>query len=184
MKYVDRVLRNWRIKVASQFVRTNDRILDIGCFDGYLFSALKDKKIQPSIGVDPLLQETTKKDEHLLFSGFFPNDIPKNETFDCIIMLAVLEHIPREQQQLFNAEFFRFLNTSGRIIITVPSPFVDQILWVLKKMRLIDGMSLDEHYGFKTSEVYTMLDSRQFKLLTHKKFQLGLNNLFVFEKIN
>ncbi|WCO00839.1 class I SAM-dependent methyltransferase [Psychroserpens ponticola] len=183
MKYLDKLLRNWRIKEANQFVRPNDKILDIGCFDGYLFEVLKQKNIQPSIGLDPLLEETKSKGEHLLVSGSFPNDVPTNTSFDCIVMLAVLEHIPREQQQLLNSEFFEFLNPLGRIIITVPSPFVDQILWVLKKLNLVDGMSLDEHYGFKTSEVFSLFDKKKYSLLKHKRFQLGLNNLFVFEKI-
>lgn len=182
MKYLDRLLRDWRIKVASQYVRPNDKLLDIGCFDGFLFEALKQKNIQSSIGLDPLLTETKSKGKHLLISGIFPNDIPKDTIFDCITMLAVLEHIPREQQQLFNAEFFNFLNPSGRIIITVPSPFVDQILWVLRTLNLIDGMSLDEHYGFETKEVFTLFDEKKYTLIKHKRFQLGLNNLFVFEK--
>ena len=182
MKYLDRLLRDWRIKVSSQFVRPNDKLLDIGCFDGHLFHALKQKNITPSIGLDPLLAETIMKGDHLLISGVFPNDVPKNTTFDCIVMLAVLEHIPREQQQLFDEEFFEFLNPSGRIIITVPSPFVDHILWVLQKLNLVDGMSLDEHYGFNTNEVFSLFDNKKYALIKHKRFQLGLNNLFVFEK--
>lgn len=182
MKYLDKFLRDWRIKVASQYVRSNDKLLDIGCFDGFLFNALKQKNIQPSIGIDPLLEETEAKGEHLLISGVFPNDIPVHTTFDCITMLAVLEHIPREQQQVFDEQFYEFLNPSGRIIITVPSPFVDQILWVLRKLNLVDGMSLDEHYGFKTKEVFSLFDKKNYHLLKHKRFQLGLNNLFVFEK--
>lgn len=183
MKYLDKFLRDWRIKVAGQYIRTNDKLLDIGCFDGHLFKSLKPKNIQPSIGLDPLIDETKKLNEHQLISGSFPDAISENTTFDCITMLAVLEHIPREEQQQFNEAFFNYLNPSGRIIITVPSPYVDQILWVLRKLNLVDGMSLDEHYGFKTKEVFTLFDKEKYRLLKHKKFQLGLNNLFVFERL-
>ncbi|MBR9847029.1 MAG: class I SAM-dependent methyltransferase [Algicola sp.] len=182
MKYLDTFLRDWRIRVAAKYIRSNDKLLDIGCFDGYLFEALKSKNIQPSIGLDPLIDNTKTRDEHQLISGSFPDAISKNTTFDCITMLAVLEHIPRKQQQQFNEAFYTHLNPSGRIIITVPSPFVDQILWVLRKLNLVDGMSLDEHYGFKTKEVYTLFDKEKYRLIKYKKFQLGLNNLFVFEK--
>ena len=182
MKYLDTFLRDWRIKVASEYIRSHDKLLDIGCFDGHLFEALKPKNIQPSIGLDPLIDNTKTRDEHQLISGSFPDAISKNTSFDCITMLAVLEHIPRKEQQTFNSAFFDVLNPSGRIIITVPSPFVDQILWVLKKLNLVDGMSLDEHYGFKSKEVFTLFDTKKYQLIKHKKFQLGLNNLFVFEK--
>lgn len=184
MKFLDRFLRDYRINVASRYVRVNDKILDIGCFDGYLFEKLAKKNIQASVGLDPLLKNDSKKGIHTLLSGKFPEAISDNETFDCIVMLAVLEHIPREEQKQFNSQFDKFLKSKGRVIITVPSPLVDHILVVLSKLRLIDGMSLDEHYGFETKEVFTLLDKQRFKLVKHKKFQLGLNNLFVFEKLN
>lgn len=183
MKFIDRVLRDWRIRVGSQYIRPNDKILDIGCFDGHLFKTLKNKPIKPSIGLDPLLEEEKSQQEHIFIPGKFPDAVPENTTFDSIVMLAVLEHIPTNEQQQFNQVFFKLLNNSGRVIITVPSPFVDYILVVLSKLRLIDGMSLEEHYGFKVKDVYTLFDDTRFKLIRHKKFQLGLNNLFVFEKI-
>jgi 2-polyprenyl-3-methyl-5-hydroxy-6-metoxy-1,4-benzoquinol methylase len=182
MKFLDRVLRHWRTSVAMKYIKPNDKVLDVGCFDGYLFESLYNKPIKSSIGIDPLLQQTIKKGEHILIPGTFPDAVPNNVTFDCVVMLAVLEHIPRAQQSQLNDDFLKLLNNSGRIIITVPSSFVDHILAVLTKLRLVDGMSVDEHYGFKVNEVYTLFTDHGFKLLKHKKFQLGLNNLFVFEK--
>jgi len=183
MKFLDRVLRDYRIKVTSKYIKANDRVLDIGCSDGYLFEKLKTKPLGPSVGLDPLLNDEIVHENYRLIPGKFPYDLPSdNKEFDCITMLAVLEHIPRDQQKKLNNQFNTYLRFSGRIIITVPSPFVDYILWVLCKLHLIDGMSVEEHYGFKVGEVTQLIDSNQFKLLKHKKFQLGLNNLFVFEK--
>jgi len=50
-------------------------------------------------------------------------------------------------------------------------------------LRLIHGMSLEEHYGFKPEHTEQIFSVPQFKLLHKSTFQLGLNNLFVFEKI-
>lgn len=182
MKFIDRVLRNWRVSMCIPYIRVNDKILDIGCLDGYLFEKLENKTIQKSIGLDPLLTEVVKHKAYTLIPGKFPHKLIESKHFNCIIMLAVLEHIPREEQKQLNDHFNRILEPFGRIIITVPSPFVDYLLWFFSKLRLIDGMSIEEHYGFKVEEVHELFDSKQFKLLKHKKFQLGLNNLFVFEK--
>jgi len=183
MKFLDRVLRDWRIRKCMPFVRAKDKVLDIGCFDGYLFEKLKVKSIKQSIGLDPLLIERIEKDNYTLIPGVFPDNLPNHNGFDSIVMLAVLEHIPREKQKQISIEFYKILENNGRVIITVPSPFVDHILWVLSKLRLIDGMSLDEHYGFKVEEIPQLFDTNKYKLIKHKKFQLGLNNLFVFEKL-
>ena len=182
MKFLDRFLRDWRIKMTQSYVRANDKVLDIGCFDATLFEKLAVKPIGKSIGLDPLLKNTIKTENYTLLSGKFPNDLSEDKTFNCITMLAVLEHIPNEEQLQLSEDFYKFLEPQGRVIITVPSPFVDHILWILSKLRLIDGMSLEEHYGFKANETPDLFNSKQFKLLKHKRFQLGLNNLFVFEK--
>lgn len=184
MKFIDRFLRNWRVRMCMPYVRIHDRVLDIGCLDGHLLEKLEAKKIQNSVGLDPLLTEIVYKQDYTLLPGTFPEVLIDNSSYNCITLLAVLEHIPRDQQAELNAHFFKLLKPFGRVIITVPSAFVDRILPILSKFKLIDGMSLEEHYGFETNEVPHLFHSEHFKLVTHKKFQLGLNNLFVFEKIS
>lgn len=185
MKYLDRFLRDWRINKCCSYIRNNDKVLDIGCLDGTLFKVLEHKGINNSIGLDPLLKKKIVTNNYTLLPGKFPEGLNKtnNKQFDAIVLLAVLEHIPRIAQQQLNSEFKTLLNPLGRIIITVPSPFVDYILYVLNKLKLIDGMSVEEHYGFKVAEVPELFNKNDFKLIKHKKFQLGLNNLFVFEKL-
>jgi hypothetical protein len=74
------------------------------------------------------------------------------------------------------------LKPNGRLIITVPSPMVDHVLKVLKFLRLIDGMSLEEHHGFEVHQTTAIFPAKDFRLVKRKRFQLGLNNLFVFER--
>ncbi|MEM6396644.1 MAG: methyltransferase domain-containing protein [Bacteroidota bacterium] len=184
MKYLDKVIRNWRTQVSGRYVRERDSVLDIGCFDGYLFRKFEQKKLTNCIGVDPLLDEDIHTENYQLLKGNFPDALPADKKFDTITMLVVLEHIPRSQQNNLSEEFYGRLNDKGRVIITVPSPAVDKILDVLMTLKLIDGMSLDEHFGFHPNEVIDLFQEDQFTLLSREKFQFGLNNLFVFEKVS
>lgn len=182
MTFLDRFLRDWRIKKCLPYIHNGARVLDIGCFDDTLLSQLTTKNIKNSVGIDPLIEEIVEKEGYSLIPGQFPSAVPEEMTFDCITMLAVLEHMPKNVQENLSQQCNQLLDKKGRIILTVPSPKVDYILAILKNLRLIKGMSLEEHYGFKIEDVPRIFRPNEFRLLTHEKFQLGLNNLYVFEK--
>ena len=97
-------------------------------------------------------------------------------------MLAVIEHVPEGAKAAWVSACHRLLADNGRVVLTVPSPRVDAILAVLRFFRLADGTALEEHHGFDPGEVTPLFESAGFSLVTHKTFQLGLNNLFVFTK--
>ncbi len=182
MKALDKYLQNVRIKKAGRFVKKNDSVLDIGSVDGVMFEKWRGK-ISKSVGVDPTLPSKIETDLYTLYPGYFPQACPANLVFDAITLLAVLEHIPTNAQTQLASDCYRYLKPGGRLIITVPSPQVDQILEILLKLKLIEGMSLEEHYGYKPEHTEQIFAKPQFKLLHKETFQFGLNNLFVFERI-
>jgi len=59
---------------------------------------------------------------------------------------------------------------------------VDNVLKVLTVLKLVDGMSLEEHHGYKPEDTDKIFAKPRFELVTRKTFQLGFNNLFVFRK--
>ena len=67
-------------------------------------------------------------------------------------------------------------------MLTVPSPAVDRILDVLCALRVLDGMEAEEHYGFDPSATTGLLESAGLQLRSAHRFQLGLNQLFVFTR--
>ncbi len=181
MKFGDRVLQRWRIAKAAPWIKRNGRLLDVGCADGAIFQQLAGR-IAGGVGIDPDVAKLEQIGKGLLVPGFFPENLPDSQPFDAITMLAVLEHIPQTGQAKLANDCFQYLIPGGRLIITVPSPFVDNILSVLKTLRIVDGMSLEEHYGFKPAGTRPIFENAQLRLIAHRRFQLGLNHLFVFEK--
>ncbi|MES2381135.1 MAG: methyltransferase domain-containing protein [Bacteroidota bacterium] len=182
MKKLDIYLQDVRISKAKQFIKKGSSVLDIGTDDGIMFEKLS-HLIDKGVGIEPTVEIVINKGKYSILPGYFPEAMGSStEQFDAITMLAVLEHVPTEQQKTLGANCAKYLKKGGKVIITVPSPQVDLILDVLGKLKLIDGMQLHEHYGFKPSDTETIF-ADGFKLHTKKTFQLGLNNLFVFEKI-
>jgi 2-polyprenyl-3-methyl-5-hydroxy-6-metoxy-1,4-benzoquinol methylase len=181
MKYMDFYLQRRRIAVARSYVPNGATLLDIGSADGVLFETLS-THILRGIGIDPDITEQVTIGNYTLMHGTVPDTQFPAASFDCITMLAVLEHIPRDAQQQLVEYCSACLKPGGRVIITVPSPLVDAILVVLQWLRVIDAMSLHQHYGFLPSETHALFCAPHFRLIRHQRFQLGLNNLFVFEK--
>ena len=181
MKALDRFLRNRRIRWAAHFLRPTDVVVDVGCADGAMFEQLKGRYAF-GYGVDPALASEVHGVTYALYPGMFPAALPPDVAADRITLLATLEHLsPDEQARL--AEGCRdVLKPGGTVVITVPSPRVDDLLHVLGWLRLIDGMEMHEHHGFEPDDTLKVFGGPAFKLVEHHKFQFGLNNLFVFER--
>jgi len=181
MKRLDRFLQRWRIAKTRPYIVPGARVLDIGCADGELFRLVPG--IGEGVGIDPDLPESAPKFPHaVLIKGLFPDALPDRRPFDVITMLAVLEHIPTKDQPELALNCARYLKPGGHLVITVPSPRVDAILNVLRFLRLIHGMSLEQHYGFDPRDTAKIFPVDGVKLLETRTFQQGLNNLFVFHR--
>jgi ubiquinone/menaquinone biosynthesis C-methylase UbiE len=180
MRKLDYILQKWRYSVAVPFIPSGCDLLDIGGFDGSFIKRVY-KKIHHGVCIDPHLEE--KGDDKITFirarlDGKFP--FP-NDSFDVITMFAVYEHLG-EQRQLITAECFRVCRNNGSVLLTIPSGAVDTILMFLMKIRLIDGMSTEEHHNFNVADTIRIFERAGFQLKRWSKFQFGLNNLFIFQK--
>lgn len=177
MKPVDRILQSWRERKVRAWLPADARVLDIGCFQGEFLDRLGDS-IQDSVGLDPLARPRATATFSLRDEPFRePLDFPAGR-FEAIVLLATLEHV-RDKAPLAR-EARRLLAPGGRLIMTVPSPRVDAIVHSLVRLRLADGMSLEEHHGFKPADTAPIFGAVGLELEHHSTFQLGLNHLFVF----
>jgi 2-polyprenyl-3-methyl-5-hydroxy-6-metoxy-1,4-benzoquinol methylase len=181
MTPLDRFIQRWRIRRAADFIPPAARVIDIGAHQGELFDFLGER-LAAGFGIEPLLQAAVRAARHEIHPGFFPAVRPTTGEWDAVTMLAVLEHIPPPAQREIAAACAQLLKPGGRVIITVPSPAVDVILATLRLFRLIDGMSLEQHYGFKPADTLRIFAAPDFRLHRRAAFQLRLNHLFVFER--
>jgi SAM-dependent methyltransferase len=182
MKPLDHLIRRWRISVAGRHIPDGARVLDIGCGDGALFRLLKGR-IREGIGIEPGLAQSEERGLYRLMAGAFPDPrLDQEAPFDAITMLAVLEHIPDESLDAVSRSCAGLLKPGGRLVLTVPSPHVDRILHALIRVGLMDGQEAHQHHGFDVRRTPSIFSRQGLRLISAKKFQLGLNNLFVFEK--
>ncbi|MEP7359975.1 MAG: methyltransferase domain-containing protein [Chloroflexota bacterium] len=166
---------------VKRFIPEGSTLLDIGSGDGQFVRGMMGH-VKHAVGIEPSLTQSFQGRGYKLIAGRFPDDLPAGKTFDVITLLAVLEHLPRQVQGCLGDAFVASLNTGGRVVITVPSPRVDDILHLLLRLRLIAGIALHEHYGFKPADTLGLFPMPHFRVLRRSTFQLGLNNLFVFER--
>lgn len=181
MKRLDRVLQQMRLRAATPYILDNAHILDVGCFDDTTLRTLP--HAASYTGVDPHIEEQVYSNRARFYRGYFPDAIPPDaQRYDVVLMLAVLEHIPLVKWNTVAIHTDRLLARGGRVIMTLPAPTVDHILTLLKSIRILDGMDLDNHQGVDPGKDIPRIFGLHFAMQVHRRFQLGLNHLFVFEK--
>jgi SAM-dependent methyltransferase len=181
MTWLDRILQRWRIRVAIRELPRGARVLDIGTHDGTLFRLSG----AGGVGIDPKLPEASVIPGVTLVQGLFPGDLPPlpDGSFDAATALAVVEHVPDDELASWAQALARLMTPEGRLIITVPSPLVDTILHVLMRLHLIAGMEAHQHHGFQPSELNGIFAAPLWRRAKYRPFQLGLNNLYIFERV-
>jgi 2-polyprenyl-3-methyl-5-hydroxy-6-metoxy-1,4-benzoquinol methylase len=184
MKLLDKFIRHWRIYAALKYCpELMDNVFDIGCDDGYLLQRLS-RITSRQDGVDPRLKVDSVCFNSEIKKGYFPSviqDYQMQGKYDAVFALAVFEHFAENDLQQSASVISRMLSPGGRLIITVPHPFVDRILDVLIFLHLIEAETFEEHHGFEPEELLNIFSGR-LRLVKRARFQLGLNNVFVFER--
>jgi 2-polyprenyl-3-methyl-5-hydroxy-6-metoxy-1,4-benzoquinol methylase len=169
--------------MVRPYVRPGAAVLDVGCHDGALFRTLSGR-LSHGVGIDPMLALSETQGRFRFIAGTFPANVDGGERFDVLTLLAILEHIEPEELLGWREACERLVVPGGFVVATVPSPLVDSMLEVLTRFRLVSGMSIEEHHGFDPSNVPSLFADGSMELTVRRRFELGMNNLFVFRRFD
>ncbi|MEI6499213.1 MAG: class I SAM-dependent methyltransferase [bacterium] len=135
----------------KKYIQTDDRILDLGCANGYLIELFEN--ISNYIGVDvsdELINIAKTKYPEGNFIHIEPNQIPfPDASFDKVFCLSTIHHIPGEEERLkFMAEINRVLKPNGLLILTAWDTNSEMFAWWQKNKA-----SFAEYDEMDTSDI-------------------------------
>lgn len=188
--FYDQILRGGnpirRLWHLSKFERVLDclpkrgyrSLLDVGCFSGSFLSLVTQEQFPRQLGIDILPEQVSyaRKRYGTPFREF--KHVPTvadidaiDETFDCVTLIEVIEHLRADEIRPLLASLARKLNPRGRLIITTPNyasawPLIEMLL-----NRFSDVKYEEQHitrftyfdFERKLAEIYPEL-TRQFSL--------------------
>jgi 2-polyprenyl-3-methyl-5-hydroxy-6-metoxy-1,4-benzoquinol methylase len=165
---LNRYFERSTIQQTLPFLWPGDRVLEVGTDHGEFLEAFADHG-EGSIGVDPHVSPCWTS-TFALTRGDFPDAVEGLGRFDAIVMMSALHHTSSDQLAAWASTIAYLLEPGGRFIATVPSRFVSFALH-----GDIDTMADPQH------ALAAMTGAGLF-LKAHRRFQFGLNNLYVFQR--
>lgn len=105
----------------NKFLFSPKDVLEVGCQNGYLLYELYKRGAKKLIGIEPSPQEPIETDgfKANIYNEYFDSKRFKDEKFDTIISLFVLEHL--EEPLYFLRSLTKVLSKKGQIIIAIPN---------------------------------------------------------------
>jgi SAM-dependent methyltransferase len=134
-------------KLISPTLRAG-RILDIGCGTYPYFLAHTSFAEKFAIDQIPLPAQTAselKIESFTLDLEVRPRLPFKDDFFEAVTLLAVVEHLdPAHMAALFK-EVFRVLKPNGQVILTTPAAWADGLLQLMARLNLVSAEEIHEH---------------------------------------
>lgn len=148
-----------RAAKANSLINLNHRVgrvLDIGSGSHPFF--LLNTYFFEKFGIDQLISDGDKKKYLKDRIQLFQFDINTNKKlkfddnyFDCVIMLAVTEHLREKELSSLLKEIYRVLKKEGSFIYTTPAIWSDMLLRFASYIGLISREEIKEHKEYYLS---------------------------------
>ena len=146
-------LARQRCKMANRLIPTelrDGRLLDIGCGSYPFF--LQNTVFAEKFGLDKMAG--TEQIEEFQSHGIslLKHDVESqtrlpfdDDSLQIVTMLAVFEHIKREDLVCLLREVRRILAPEGLFVMTTPAAWSDGLLKVMARVSLVSSEEIDEH---------------------------------------
>ena len=146
------LLEKWlatkRARVANKLIPSSlrsGRLLDIGCGTYPFFLVHTD--FREKVGLDHVVQKID--DDSMTLITYDLNRettlVFEDNFFDVVTMLAVFEHIEPDRLSGVLYEVHRVLKPGGLYILTTPAKWIDELLRIMAKLRLVSPHEIEDH---------------------------------------
>lgn len=157
--------------------KPNTSVLELGC--GYSAANLRYlKNCFPTadfVGVDVDVDEGLTQEGFTLYKADLESWQPQ-KTFDCVLSLAVVEHMLNTLQHF--KLILACLAENGTAVLTTPTPASDIVLRLLAALRIFDREAVSDHKLYLTTDgIKHMVQSSGLRLINHRKISLGMNHV-------
>ena len=159
-----------KFEKVSKLIPPNSKILDVGCGDGKIRLFLKNPIYFGADADEELISKLISQKIKAKKTDLNKDEIPfKNEKFDFVLLLDVLEHVVNPKKLLLEAK--ERLNENGKLIITLPNDYhlLNKIRFVFNKHLTEDPFAPHGHLHY-------------FPIKSGERFLLK-NNFKIFKKI-
>lgn len=158
-------------KFEQKVPKDRMKILDVGCGNGHFVRAIRQKGYN-IIGIDNRSPQQAKwiawKPDYIMDAMDMKF---KDNTFDVIISLEVVEHVP------CIPEINRVLKRGGLFFCSTPVPGTDWVRSIVVYLGLLENQDFEHHDHVED------LRKAPMKLLRHRKMFLGTSQFAIFTKM-
>lgn len=177
-------IRRQRTELVTPFIRGD--VLEIGCNDAATL-ARPNPHLRRYVGTDIDDEALARAREKHPEREFVRNDVereplPFRDEFDTVLLVALIEHVLDQRRLLTTC--FDALRSGGRLVITTPTPFGNDVVHKVGREIGLFHKSVGDHHVVVYDKTRLRAAARMvgFDLVAHRYFQLRCNQLAVLAK--